>query len=75
MEQNVHFKNGTFYHQTDGGAEYLSTTFIECKDGTKEGTFEGVYARIDGNEFELFPDKLRNMGFKTIKVGEAVFKL
>ena len=35
MKQNVHFKNGTFYHQTGGGAEYLSTTFIDCPNGEK----------------------------------------
>lgn len=75
MEQNAHFKKGTFYRQTDGGAEYLSTTFVDCPNGEKYGTTEGTYARIDGNEFELFVPQLRKMGFKTIKVGDAIFKL
>ena len=40
-----------YYHKTDGGAEYLTDTFIECPDGHKEGTFEGAeyIVRIDGD--------------------------
>lgn len=75
MTKNVHFKNGTFYHQTGGGAEYLSTTFVECPNGEKEGTSGGVYARIDGGEFELCVHQLQRMGFKSIKVGEAIFQI
>ena len=41
-----------YYHKTDGGAEYLFDTFIECENGHKEGGFtdETKYVvRIDGN--------------------------
>lgn len=40
-----------YYHKTDGGAEYLMDTFIKCKDGHKEGIFEGAkyIVRIDGD--------------------------
>ena len=43
-----------YYHKTDGGAEYLTDTFIEWshkgKSG-KEGTFKGAkyIVRIDGD--------------------------
>lgn len=38
-----------YYHKTDGGAEYLTDTYIECADGHREGTFEGAkyIIRID----------------------------
>ena len=41
-----------YYHKTDGGAEYLFDTFIECENGHKEGaiTDDTKYiVRIDGN--------------------------
>lgn len=47
-----------YYHKTDGGAEYYSTTYIECPNGHKEGTFEGVVMRINGDEIEIFTDRL-----------------
>ena len=31
-----------YHHKTDGGAEYLMDTFIECENGHKEGIFEGA---------------------------------
>ena len=40
-----------YYHKTDGGAEYLFDTFIECDNGHKEGakTDKTKYTiRIDG---------------------------
>jgi hypothetical protein len=41
-----------YYHKTDGGAEYLMDTYIECPDGSKEGVFEGAkyVVRIDGDK-------------------------
>lgn len=45
-----------YYHQTDGGAEYLSDTFIECENGHREGytTLDStVVIRIDGGELEF----------------------
>ena len=41
-----------YYHKTDGGAEYLYDTYIQCKNGHKEGsiTSETKYIiRIDGD--------------------------
>ena len=48
-----------YYHKTDGGAEYLIDTFIDCKDGHREGVFIAstrYVVRIDGDikEAELF---------------------
>jgi len=38
-----------YYHKTDGGAEYLTSSFIECPNGHKEGSFDSDYiVRIDG---------------------------
>ncbi len=40
-----------YYHKTDGGAEYLTDSFIECENGHKEGCFNGAkyIVRIDGD--------------------------
>lgn len=40
-----------YYHKTDGGAEYLMDTFVDCPNGHKEGIFEGAkyVVRIDGD--------------------------
>jgi hypothetical protein len=40
-----------YYHKTDGGAIYLTDTFIKYKDGSKEGVFKGAkyIVRIDGD--------------------------
>ena len=41
-----------YYHKTDGGAEYLTDTFIKCPNGHKEGSFSGntkYIIRIDGD--------------------------
>ena len=44
-----------YYHKTDGGAEYLTDKFIECPDGSKEGTFKdaNLIIRIDAGEPEI----------------------
>ncbi len=55
-----------YYHKTDGGAEYYSTTYIECDHGHKEGTFEGVVMRTDGNEIEIFTNRLKDQGIKLV---------
>jgi hypothetical protein len=41
-----------YYHKTDGGAEYLFDTFIECENGHKEGVINDktkYVVRIDGD--------------------------
>ena len=55
-----------YYHRTDGGAEYYSTTYIECENGHREGTFEGVVMRTDGGEIEIFTNNLKEMGIKLV---------
>lgn len=55
-----------YYHMTDGGAEYYSTTYVECENGHREGTFKGVVMRTDGGEIEIFTDKLKELGIKLI---------
>lgn len=53
-----------YRHITTGGAEYLSTTFVECPNGEKEGTFEGVIMRVDGGEIEIFTRQLEKLNIK-----------
>lgn len=55
-----------YYHKTDGGAEYYSTTYIECPDGHKEGTAKGIILRTDGNEIEIFAEKIKQLGFNLV---------
>lgn len=55
-----------YYHKTSGGAEYYSTTYVECPNGEKEGTFEGVVLRTDGNEIEIFTSKLHELGIDLV---------
>ena len=55
-----------YYHKTDGGAEYYSTTFTTRPDGGKEGTVEGIILRTDGGEIELFKDKIQAQGLKLV---------
>jgi len=41
-----------YYHKTDGGAEYLFDTYIECDDGRREGIINEktkYVIRIDGD--------------------------
>jgi hypothetical protein len=41
-----------YYHKTDGGAEYLMDTYVECANGHKEGTLNDntkYIVRIDGD--------------------------
>lgn len=53
-----------YYHKTDGGAEYVSTTFTVCPNGEKEGTLPGVIMRTDGGEIEIFTERLKELGIK-----------
>lgn len=53
-----------YYHKTDGGAEYYSTTFTACPNGEKDGTFPGVIMRTDGGEIEIFTERLKELGIK-----------
>lgn len=55
-----------YYHRTTGGAEYLSTTYVECPNGHREGTWEGIFARVDGGEVEIFTEKLKKMGIRLV---------
>jgi hypothetical protein len=44
-----------YYHQTDGGAEYLTDAFVVCPTGERCGIFDGatLIIRIDGGELEI----------------------
>ena len=54
-------------HKTDGGAQYYSTTYVSCPNGKKEGTFDGVVLRTDGEILELSNYKqLLKAGFKKL---------
>ena len=55
-----------YYHRTTGGAEYLSTTYVECPNGHREGTWDGIFARVDGGEVEIFTEKLKKMGIRLV---------
>lgn len=55
-----------YYHKTGGGAEYYSTTFVVCPNGEKEGTFPGVIMRTDGNEIEIFTNKIAEQGIRLV---------
>ena len=52
-----------YYHQTDGGAEYYSTTHAQDSD---EGAIDGVIMRTDGNEIEIFVNRLQEQGIKLV---------
>ena len=54
-------------HRTGGGAQYYSTTYVDCPNGKKEGTFEGIVLRTDGGVLEIFNfNQLLKAGFHTI---------
>ena len=55
-----------YYHKTDGGAEYYSTTHAE---GTDAGTLDGAIIRTDGDEIEIFTDKIAAQGLKLVITG------
>jgi hypothetical protein len=40
-----------YHHQTSGGAEYLTDTYVVCPNGEREGCFAGasIVVRIDGD--------------------------
>lgn len=58
-----------YYHKTDGGAEYYSTTYIETPTGEKEGTTPGIILRTDGDEIEVFAGNVRAQGLKLVITG------
>lgn len=55
-----------YYHRTDGGAEYYSTTHAPDNE---EGTFEGVILRTDGDEIEIYTDRITAQGLKLVITG------
>jgi len=40
-----------YYHETDGGAEYLTNKYVLCGKNHREGSFDGAkyIVRIDGD--------------------------
>lgn len=75
-----------YHHKTDGGAEYLYDTFIECKNGHKEGVINDktrVVVRIDGDitkDCELIrpdleaPEYIKEQEQKLFKIAERVLE-
>lgn len=61
-----------YYHKTDGGAEYYSTTFVTCPNGHKEGTAEGTIMRTDGNEIEILPYGIYRQNLKLVIDGVTI---
>lgn len=56
-----------YLHETDGGAEYYSTTYTETPNGGKEGTLEGAVLRTDGGELEITNyEQLKRAGFDRV---------
>lgn len=55
-----------YYHKTDGGAEYHSTTYVQCPNGEKEGTSEGVIMRTDGNNIIVYVDAIEAQGINLV---------
>ena len=55
-----------YYHKTDGGAEYYFTTYVECPNGHKEGGGSRPVMRTDGDEIELFMDRIRELGINIV---------
>ena len=51
-----------YYHQTDGGAEYYSTSFNMCPNGEKDGTTRDTIMRTDGDEIEIYLKALEKQG-------------
>ena len=62
-----------YEHITSGGAEYYSTTFTETPSGEKEGTFDGVVLRTDGDELEISGyEQLRRAGFNSVVLPDGI---
>ena len=60
-----------YYHRTDGGAEYYSTTYTEDPEtGHREGTAPGTVLRTDGGEIEVFTAALRAQGLRLVIDGK-----
>lgn len=52
-----------YYHKTDGGAEYYSTTAVP---GTDEGDVINAIMRTDGNEIEIFISALKARNIRLV---------
>jgi hypothetical protein len=63
-----------YYHKTDGGAEYLFDTFVECENGHRHGILDDrtkYVVRIDGDitkdvELTVLWERIFSMGFPHI---------
>jgi hypothetical protein len=52
-----------YYHKTDGGAEYYSTTHLP---GSDEADLFGTVMRVDGGEIEIFTEQLKRQNIKLV---------
>ncbi len=55
-----------YYHQTDGGAEYLCAKYHLCPNGHKEGDVSAALLRTDGGELEIFSEACKKYGMKIV---------
>lgn len=62
-----------YYHKTDGGAEYLTDTYIVAPNGTREGTFKGAkfVVRIDGDIEKDAELRVANVRRPRLKIDDA----
>jgi hypothetical protein len=66
-----------YYHKTDGGAEYLTDTYIVCPNGHKEGVSgnANIVVRIDGDIDHDAEIRLRGAYAKAPELLECLRKL
>ena len=62
-----------YYHQTDGGAEYYCLQNITQTGAnpfpdtpSDEGDMTTAVLRTDGNEFELYTERIKEAGIKIV---------
>lgn len=64
-----------YLKNTDGGAEYYSTTFNELQNDVRIGTLAGICLRTDGDELEIMSySQLKNAGFKSVVLPDGTRK-
>ena len=52
-----------YYHKTDGGAEYYCMDHVP---GSEEGNLYTAVLRTDGNEIEVFTERLKEQHIRLV---------
>lgn len=59
-----------YYHKTDGGAEYLcaknAKEYYNIDGGENEGAMPTAIIRTDGDELEIFTERLKEYKIKLV---------